>query len=82
MKREREDWTRLYHKTLKGIEVMIDVQRILKDLKKLAKEANMTITEAEEMILIASINNQIINTTNITQISEDLRYMVQSDIDN
>ena len=82
MKREREDWTRLYHKILKGIKVMIDVQRILKDLKKLAKEANMTITEAEEMILIASINNQIINTTNITQISEDLRYMVQSDIDN
>jgi len=25
MKREREDWTRLYHKMLKGIEAMIDV---------------------------------------------------------
>jgi len=25
MKREREDWTRLYHKTLKGLETMIDV---------------------------------------------------------
>jgi len=25
MKREREDWSRLYHKTLKGIEVMIDI---------------------------------------------------------
>jgi len=25
MKREREDWMRLYHKTLKGIEAMIDV---------------------------------------------------------
>ena len=25
MKREREDWTRLYHKTLKRIETMIDV---------------------------------------------------------
>ena len=72
MKREREDWTRLYHKTLKGIEVMIDVQRILKDLKKLAKEANTMITEAEGMILIASINNQIINAMNITQISENL----------
>ena len=72
MKREREDWTRLYHKTLKGIEVMIDMQRILKDLKKLAKEANTMITEAEGMILIASINNQIINAMNITQISENL----------
>ena len=29
MKREREDWTRLYHKTLKGIETMIDVQRMV-----------------------------------------------------
>jgi len=25
MKKEREDWTRLYHKTLRGIEAMIDV---------------------------------------------------------
>jgi len=25
MKREREDWTRLYHKTLKRVETMIDV---------------------------------------------------------
>jgi len=72
MKREREDWTRLYHKTLKGIEAMIDVQRMVKDLKKIAEETNMTITEMEGTILIASINNQIVNTTNITQISEDL----------
>jgi len=81
MKREREDWTRLYHKTLKGIEVMIDVQRMVKDLKKIAEETNMTITEIEGTILTASINNQMVNTTNITQISEDLRYMVQSDMD-
>jgi len=25
MKREREDWMRLYHKTLKGIETMINM---------------------------------------------------------
>ena len=25
MKREREDWTRFYHKTLKGLETIIDV---------------------------------------------------------
>ena len=30
---------------------------------------------------MASINNQMVNTTNITQISEDLRYVVQSDMD-
>ena len=81
MKREREDWTRLYHKTLKGIEAIIDVQRMVKDLKKMAEETNTTITEMEGTILMASINNRIVNTTNITQISEDLRYVVQSDMD-
>jgi len=60
---------------------MIDVQRMIKDLKKIAEETNMMITEMEETILTASINNQMVNTTNITQISEDLQYMVQSDMD-
>jgi len=81
MKREREDWTRLYHKTLKGLETMIDVQRMAKDIKKLAEEANTTLTEIEGTVLMASINNRVMNTTNITQISEDLRYVVQSDMD-
>ena len=81
MKREREDWTRIYHKTLKGIEAMIDVQRMLKNMKKIAEETNMTITEMEGTILTASINNRVINTMNITQISEDLRYVVQSNMD-
>ena len=81
IKREREDWTRLYHKTLKGIETMIDVQRMAKDLKKIVEETNMTITDMEGTILTASINNWMVNTTNITQILEDLRYIVQSDID-
>ena len=57
MKREREDWIRLYHKMLKGIETMIDVQRMVKDLKKIVEETNMMITEMEETILMASINN-------------------------
>jgi len=80
MKREREDWTRLYHKTLKGIETMINVQRMVKDIKKMAKEANTMITEIEGSILMTSINNRTTNATNITQISEDLRYLVQSDM--
>jgi len=71
MKREREDWTRLYHKTLKGIEAMINMQKMLKDMKKIAEETNTTIIEMEGMILTASINNQVINTMNIMQISED-----------
>ena len=80
MKREREDWERLYHKTLKGIEAMIDVQRAMKDIKKLAEEAGTTITEIEGVILTASINNRTMNAMDITQMAEDLRYLIQSDM--
>ena len=59
---------------------MIDVQRMAKDIKKLAEEANTTLMEIEGTVLIASINNWVMNVTNITQISEDLRYLVQSDM--
>ena len=48
---------RLYHKTLKGLETMINIQRMTKDIKKLAEEANTTITEIEGTVLTASINN-------------------------
>ena len=66
MKREQEDWSRLYHKTLKGIEAMIDVQRAVKDMKKLAEEAGTTVAEIEGTILMASIDNHTTNATNIT----------------
>ena len=41
----------------------------------------MTIIEIEETILKASINNRIINATNILGISEDLWYLIQSNIE-
>ena len=72
MKRERKDWKRTYHKTLKGLEAMIDFQRIMKDMKKLAEETSMTVAEMKRTILMASINNQTTNATNITQMAEDL----------
>ena len=72
MKKKRENWMRLYHKTLKGLETMIDVQRMVKDMKKITKEANTTITEIERTILMVSINNRTTNATNITGISKDL----------
>ena len=81
MKREREDWSRIYHKTLKGIEAMINVQRAVKDMKKLAEEAGTTIAELEGTILMASIDNQTMNATDITQMAEDLHYLIQSDMD-
>ena len=82
MQREREDWMRLYHKMLKGIKVMIDVQRVMKDMKKLAKETSTTVAEMKGIILTASINHCTTNVTNITQMAEDLRYLIQSDMDN
>ena len=81
MKKEREDWERLYHKTLKGIEAMINVQRAVKDIKKLAEEAGTTVAEMEGVILTTSINNRTMNAMDITQIAEDLRYLIQSDMD-
>ena len=47
----------------------------------MAEEANTIIIEMEGSILMASINNRTTNAMNITQISEDLQYLVQSDID-
>ena len=72
MKKEREDWTRLYHKMLKGLEMMIDVQRTVKKMKKIAEKANTTITEMEGTILTVSIDNRMMNAMNIVEISEDL----------
>ena len=81
MKKEREDSVRLYQKILKRLETMIDVQKMVKDIKKLMEEANMILTEVEETILAASINNQMVNATNIVKISEDLQYIVQSNME-
>ena len=49
-------------------------------MMKIAGEMNTTITEIEETILKASINNRMTNTMNILEISEDLRYLIQSNI--
>jgi len=54
----------------------------MKDMKKLAKETSTTVMEIEGTILMASINNQTTNATNITQMAEDLRYLIQSNMDN
>ena len=72
MKKKREDWSRLYYKMLRGIKAMINIQRMMKDMKKMAEETSMTVTEMEGTILTASINNRTTNTTNITQMADDL----------
>ena len=60
---------------------MIDVQRQVKDMMKIAVEVNTTIIEMEDMILKASTNNRVINATNITKVSEDLKYLIQSNME-
>ena len=82
MKTERDNWTRIYYKTLKGLEVMIDMQKQIKKMLKIVAETNTTITEIEDLILTASINNWTINATNIAEMSEDLWYLIQSNIEN
>jgi len=51
-------------------------------MTKIAAEANTTITEMEDSILKASINNWVINAMNIAGVSEDLWYLIQSDMEN
>ena len=65
---------------LKGIEMMINMQKMVKDMKKIAELVNTMITKIEESILMVSINNQTINTTNILGMSKDLQYLIQSNI--
>jgi len=80
-KDKQDNWTRLYHKTLKELEAMIDVQKQVQDMMKIAGETNMTITEIEETILKASINNITTNTMNILGISENQQYLIQSNME-
>ena len=71
-KKEQDNWTQLYHKMLKELETMIDVQKQVQEMMKMAEEVNTTITEMEGTIFKASINNRMMNATNILEISEDL----------
>jgi len=62
--------------------VIIDVQRQVQDMMKIAGEANTTITEMKGVILKASIYNWIMNMTHIFGISENLQNLVQRDMEN
>ena len=50
-------------------------------MKKLAREVNITVIEMKGSILAISIDNQMMNATNIAGISEDLWYLVQSNME-
>ena len=71
-KKEYNNQTKLYHKMLKELEMMIDMQKQLRNMMKIVEEMSTMITEIEETILKASINNQMTNITNILRILEDL----------
>jgi len=80
-KKEHEDWTQLYHKMLKKLEAMINVQRHIWDMMKIAKETNTTVIKIKGTILKASINNRMTNAMNILGILEDLQYLIQSNME-
>ena len=61
---------------------MIKMQKQVQDMIKIAEETNTTITEMKRTILKANINNRTINVTNILGISEDLQYLIQSNMEN
>ena len=56
-KKEHNNWTKLYHKTLKELEAMINVQKQVWDMMKIVEETNTMIMEIKGTILKASINN-------------------------
>ena len=60
---------------------MIGVQKQVWDIMKIAGETDMMITEIEKTILKISINNWTMNATNILGISEDLQYLIQSNME-
>ena len=60
---------------------MIDVQRQIKEMMKIAAEMNTTMMEMEDSILTASINNWTVNATNIAEMLEDLWYLIQSNME-
>jgi len=60
---------------------MIDVQKQVQNMIKIAEETNITITEMKEMILKASINNRTTNAMNILDILDDLQYFIQSNME-
>jgi len=66
---------------LKELEAMIDVQKQVWDMMKIAGKTNIMITEIKETILKASINNRTMNTTNILGILKDLQYLIQSNME-
>jgi len=46
---------RLYYKMLKGLEMMIDVQKMVKNIKKLMEEVNTILTKVKGTRFQASI---------------------------
>ena len=67
LKKEYNNQSKLYYKMLKSLEVMIDMQKQIQDMIKIAEEVNTTVTEIKGTILKASINNQVTNTLGILE---------------
>ena len=50
-------------------------------MMKMVVEVNMIVIEIERIILETNINNQMTNIMNITEVLEDLWYIIQNNIE-
>ena len=48
---KRKDWTRKYHKIIRGLEIIANIQLQLQNIIRLAKFANTQLIEVETTIL-------------------------------
>ena len=60
---------------------MINIQKEVWNMMKIAEETNTIVMEMKKTILKASINNQTMNATNILGILEDLWCLIQSNME-
>ena len=51
LNKEKKDWTKKYHKIIRGIETMVDIQLQLQNIIKLAEVANTQLAKIETTIL-------------------------------
>jgi len=65
MKAKRNNWTRTYHKMLKGLEMIIDMQKQIKEILKIMIEVILIkpyeVDESISMTKFSFINNEVEN---------------------
>jgi len=69
---EKKNWTKKYHKIIRGLETIADIQLQLQNIVQLAEVTNTQLAEIKTTILQASDVYKIQTTRDIFSISENL----------